>query len=169
MSGGRREQKRLARQKNNDSAKQLNAAAPNSGKVLPIASEPQSTDDEKFQWSGTNVDHDYIGEWSWHLSPKEIQELLSTLTELARLTWREVRTQTYNGKQGARRVLHKGQSTESLCPEARSRLEALCISTENVFRLRRGTDLRIWGYLQGPILHLIWYDRDHKVCPVDND
>ena len=85
------------------------------------------------------------------------------------LTWREVRALTYNGKDGARRVLHKGQSVESLCGEARTRLEALCISTERVFRLRRGTNLRIWGYLEGPILHLLWYDRAHKVCPVESD
>lgn len=162
---GKRQDKKLSRQQNN---KKLVAAAPATGKTLPVATPPKSNDAEKFQWNGSTVDHEYTGDWSWHLSPAEIQELLSTLSGLMGMTWSEVRALTYNGKGGARRVLHKSQSVESLCPDARSRLEALCISTETVFRLRRGTNLRIWGYVEGAILHLLWYDRHHKVCPIND-
>ncbi|WP_285031960.1 hypothetical protein [Mycolicibacterium sp. lyk4-40-TYG-92] len=164
--GGRHE-KKLARQQNN-ARKEIVTADTAAGKNLPTASGPQANDSDRFQWNGSTVDHEHDGAWSWRLSPSEIQELLATLSDLMQLSWAEVRAQTYNGKGGARRVLHKSQSVGSLCAAARDRLDELQISTEQMFRLRRGTNLRIWGYVQGSVLHLLWYDKDHKVCPIDN-
>ncbi|WP_051364895.1 hypothetical protein [Rhodococcus sp. JG-3] len=163
----RRQEKKLARQANNQSDKRINAMAEPSRKgKLPVVA-PRSIDEDRFAWSAQAVDYDYKAEWDWDLSPRELFNVLSLLSGLSNLTWREVKAQTYNGRGQARRVLHKSQPVDSICAEAQARLESLSIQTESVFRLRHGSDIRVWGYLEGALFHIVWYDRAHAVCPVD--
>ncbi|MGB7237090.1 MAG: hypothetical protein WBD41_14040 [Rhodococcus sp. (in: high G+C Gram-positive bacteria)] len=162
----KRQEKKLARQANN-TTKQLSAGSERSGKGLLPVSAPRSIDGDDFRWSAQAVDHGYSAAWDWDLAPREIFEVLNLLAELSKLKWREVKAQTYNGKGHQRRVLHKSQPIDSICEEAQDRLEQLSISTEEVFRLRHGTDVRVWGYLEGPLFHLVWYDRSHAVCPFE--
>lgn len=123
---------------------------------------PEPIDDKPFQWSAGDLDHPYAGEWDWDLTPAETADLLAILEDLARKTWREVKS--LNAK-GHRR--HHAQPAESVCQAAQKRLEEIELDLEELFRLRHGSTLRIWGYLVGPVFHIIWYDRNHRVYPTE--
>jgi hypothetical protein len=78
------------------------------------------------------------------------------------LTWREIRQLTAGGHRR-----HHFQPVESVCQEAQNRFEDLQLDLEQLFRLRHGSTLRIWGHLVGPVFRIIWYDRQHRVYPTE--
>ncbi len=123
---------------------------------------PEPIDDKYFEWSAGDLDHAYAGEWDWNLTPAETAQLLAILEDLAGKTWREVRQ--LNAK-GHRR--HHPQPLGSLCQAAQKRLEELELNLEELFRLRHGSTLRIWGHLVGPVFRIVWYDRNHRVYPTE--
>ncbi len=123
---------------------------------------PEPIDGKRFEFSAGDLDHTYDGEWDWNLTPTETAELLTILGDLAKKTWREVRQLGVNGHRR-----HHAQPLESLCQAAQQRLEEIELNLEELFRLRHGSTLRIWGHLVGPVFHIIWYDRNHRVYPTE--
>ncbi len=164
--GGRRGQKKLKRQLNN-ATKSVSATAEDFGKVVPAVSAPRSIDGEQFRWAADQIDHEHAGLWDWDLAPKETRDLLDLLAQTSQLTWGEVKTRKFNSKNSTR-ALHHTQEVGTLCGDAQARLEALEIQTEEVFRLRHGNLCRVWGYIDGAIFRIVWFDRHHKVCPTEN-
>ncbi|RFZ48243.1 hypothetical protein MSS2_04759 [Mycobacterium marinum] len=133
--------------------------------VQQSAAPPEGIDHQQFSWSAAEVDHEYTGAWAWKLSAKDVADLLKLLEETSRLTWREVKALRTGGRRS--RALHHDQSVKSICTAAQQRLAQLEIDVEHVFRLRHGSAIRIWGYLAGSVFRILWYDREHKVCPSD--
>lgn len=123
---------------------------------------PEPIDGKLFEWSAADLDHKFDQEWNWKLTAAETAELLSLLEELAKLTWREVRQLNANGHKR-----HHAQPVQSVCQAAQKRLEEIELDLEELFRLRHGSTLRIWGYLVGPVFRIIWYDRNHRVYPTE--
>lgn len=113
------------------------------------------------------MDHAYVGTWDWKLSGEEVRHLLEVLEDLAGKTWREVKAMRTNSKRNTRQ-LHHHQSIDSIHADAQQRLRELELDVESVFRLRHGNLVRVWGYVQAGTFYLLWFDRHHKVCPVDN-
>jgi hypothetical protein len=109
----------------------------------------------------------YEGEWAWDLTRKDIADLLKLLEHLSGLTWREVKAMTTGGRHGHKK--HHGQPVSSICTAAQQRLEYLQVGVDRVFRLRHGNMIRVWGYLAGPVFRILWYDRQHKVCPTETN
>lgn len=161
-----RRDKNLPDQGRKPQRKSANPYKPDTSKKTPAVSAPPSNDNDHFTWSVSSFDHEHSDGWDWDLKPAELHKVLSLLCDLSKLTWREVQNQTYNGKGGARRHKNKYQPTSSVCAKAQTRLESLQIQTEQMFRLRLNSDARVWGYVQRATFHVIWYDRDHQVCPV---
>jgi len=135
--------------------------------VTRSAAPPEPINEKHFQWSVSDIDHEYEGEWGdWDLKPKETADLLSLLEETSKLTWQQVKDLKAAGsRRRGPRQLHHSQSVDSICVEARRRLEQLQLEVEEVFRLRHGNKIRVWGHLQGPTFRIVWYDRKHKICP----
>jgi len=81
--------------------------------------------------------------------------------------WQDVETKTYNGSHGFRSLLNKYQPLDSLCGDAQLRwLELELISQfEELFRFRLGTNRRVWGVRIQHHFYMVWYERDHKICP----
>lgn len=52
-----------------------------------------------------------------------------------------------------------------LTDEAQKRAVELGIDEDELFSLRIDGTHRVWGILQDGILDVIWFDRDHSVCP----
>jgi hypothetical protein len=136
------------------------------GKSLPEV-QKVSIDAQRFQWSAQAIDHAYSGEWDWDLRPDEAKNILDLLARTSQLTWREVKDLKFNSKTRSR-PLHHHQPRESICPDAQRRLSELDIDAEEVFRLRHGNLERLWGYVTGPVFHIVWWDRKHRVCPQEN-
>lgn len=132
--------------------------------VRSSAAPSESIDGKPFKWSATEVDHPVAEEWDWDLAPKETADLLRLLEGLDGLTWREVRQQSAGGHRR-----HHDQPVASICTAAQRRLEELELDLETIFRLRDGSLLRIWGYIQDAVFRIIWYDRHHRVYPTEPD
>lgn len=126
-----------------------------------------AVDDQAFQWTAHEIDHAYSGSWDWNLSPKETADLLDLLATTSRLKWREVKALEVHSKKRTRR-LHHSQSVDSICRDAQKRLDDLGRGDqESVFRLRHGNTVRVWGVLEGPVFSILWFDREHKIYPID--
>lgn len=137
---------------------------PQRKQVKQSAAPPEAIDHQQFSWSAAEVDHEYTGDWAWKLGAKDVADLLKLLEEMSRLTWREVKA-LRTGSDRRARALHHDQPVKSICTAAQRRLEELEVDIERMFRLRHGNMIRVWGYLAGPVFRILWYDREHKVCP----
>ncbi|ASN38863.1 hypothetical protein CGQ24_07450 [Arthrobacter sp. 7749] len=134
-------------------------------KAPPEATRSIGIDEQQFRWRASEVDHEHVGSWDWKLSPKESADLLHLLSEVSACTWREIKDMKFNSKKRTR-ALHHFQPVESICEEARKRLEQIGRGDqEEVFRLRHGNLIRVWGVVEGPVFSILWYDRDHAICP----
>jgi hypothetical protein len=57
---------------------------------------------------------------------------------------------------------------DRLCADAQTRLEALHLDdVESLFSLRLTKVERIWGFLEHNVVILLWWDPEHKVCPMN--
>jgi hypothetical protein len=146
----------------------LSIAEKKAAKAVPDAARAAiAIDEELFQWTGSSIDHEYLGDWDWSLEPKESRDVLELLSQTSRLTWREVKElRTYSNNNSG--PLHHSQPVSSIAPEAQKRLDALGRGDqESVFRLRHGNLFRVWGVLDGSVMHVLWFDRGHKICPTE--
>lgn len=127
-----------------------------------------------FEWDAGHSDTD--GNWSWQ-EPRQwgSWEYLNTIKHHmdshTNNAWSEVEAFTYSGKQKYRKHLNKYQGVESICPEAQERWMSLenLAQFEELFRMRLGGGKRIWGVRVQHLFFLVWYERYHKICPVNDD
>jgi len=128
---------------------------------------------QRLTWCITEADLD--GVWGWAESRQWTDDEYSRIIEprfagYKNNTWGQVEEDTYNGKNEARRRLNKGQPLNSLCDEAQDRWlenDKLAIY-DTPFRFRLGTDRRVWGIRIQTHFFAIWYERYHKICPIDD-
>jgi hypothetical protein len=116
-------------------------------------------------WDFALMDHDYSGSWDWALDAAEHQQFARFLTEMQRLTWRDIWNQTSGGHRK-----HHDQATSSLCKEAKDRLRELRLDEqEKIFRFRLAGPVRLWGFFIGAEhqFRLLWWDRAHQVYPTE--
>jgi hypothetical protein len=101
-------------------------------------------------------DMDLGGPWGWHLADEKVLRLVrEKLGSFETMTWGELLGDK-----------HKPIPVEHLCPKARARL--VDIERDDIpelGELRVGNKPRIWGWLQGDVMHLLWWDPEHEVCP----
>lgn len=107
------------------------------------------------------ADKDYNGAWSW-ATEAEAHALLSFMSEVGKLTWAEIRPR--KGKPP-----HHIQTIDTICREAQDRITELGIDhlVELLFRFGVGNKGRLWGFVINGVFYVLWWDRDHQVCPVD--
>jgi len=133
-------------------------------KTLPNAV-PAAIDSEKFSWSVRVIDHEYAGGWDWKLEPKEVKGLLELLESLQEMTWKEVKSLRFNSKKN-RRQLHHSEKVTVICKEAQERLDQIGLGDqEELYRLRHGNTVRVWGFRDRTVFCILWYDRNHRVYP----
>ncbi|MFB7831994.1 hypothetical protein [Streptomyces sp. NPDC056056] len=125
-------------------------------------------DDQHPVWRLTLLDREHAGSWSWSIDDATLTKIIALLTEMERLTWREIRAQLTGG-QLRRGPKHKPIPLSSLCKEAQDRLQHLNLDDlEELFRFRTGNMERLWGVIKGDsprVFYPIWWDPLHQVCP----
>lgn len=95
-------------------------------------------------------------------------QLRATLIHMAGLKWAEILTQlTGNGRRRDRRKKHHSQSFSDISGEAQSRWIEIGREEDELFRFRCGGQQRIWGARQGSQFLVVWWDPEHKICPVE--
>lgn len=147
--------------------------APPSRKERPVAPQPKATGDmppdSKPTWSLSHLDADHDGSWSWnHSTPATLRQLADFLRHMEELTWAQLQTHTYSGARSGTHRKNKLVSVESLCGEAQRRLRDLRLDhLDELFEFRIGSKPRLWGFPRNGVFHVIWWDPEHQVYPVD--
>ncbi len=124
-----------------------------------------------FRWTAQRLDYEFSGEWDWHLGAPESHGVLDFLEQMQALTWGEIESHTYNGRQQKRFRKHHSMSVDKLCSDAQERLVERFQGEElpdEVFRFRLNSLTRLWGRRSGGRFEIIWFDRNHRVYPVDD-
>lgn len=111
------------------------------------------------------VDRASKNQWAFAPTEADSKTLLTFLCEMAALTWREIEQQTSGGRRK-----HHDQAFESIATGAqkdatRKRLDRTFGDT--LFRFRLGSRARLWGFRDGRVFHVVWWDWDHKVYPTE--
>lgn len=123
-------------------------------------------------WRLSLLDVDYDGTWSWRRAGDAVVEIVKFLSEMEKLTWREIREQRVPSEGGRMRHRHHSQDISTLCEEARARLRELGLDEwDELFRFRVNSTGRLWGVLshEAPrVFYPVWYDVDHQVYPVNH-
>lgn len=147
-----------------------NLITPELSKVVQSVS-PDNYKNTYFQWCSTKSD--VVDSWSWgesrQWSQVENSELIEPhMNSHLNNSWGEIESRTYNGKGGLRKLLNKYQPLDSICDEAQQRWSNLDLISQfdELFRLRLGSDRRIWGIRIQHHFYLVWYEREHKICPI---
>lgn len=138
---------------------------------LPRSPDPSNYKDYYFQWCPSHSDTE--GKWEWGeerlWSDDEYTNTINPhLDAFNNNHWADVERQTYNGSGGLRKLLNKYQSLDTICDEAQIRwLDLELVSQfEELFRFRLGTNKRIWGVRVQHHFFIVWYERQHKICPI---
>ena len=105
--------------------------------------------------------------YGWHIvNVDKLNEIISKLACFESMTWAEILIQ-------ARKQNHSVE-VWNLEKSARDRLKELGLAdtqsedppkVEELISLHLCGKERIWGFLDGRVLHLLWWDPDHEVCP----
>ncbi len=73
------------------------------------------------------------------------------------MTWKEI---------SANPGYNHSVSVSEMIREAQKRLEELNLDDQDeLYRLRMNGKLRLWGIRDRNILRLLWWDREHEICP----
>jgi len=136
---------------------------------------PRSIDSNNYQshyFTWCISKSDTIGDWSWKESRNWTTDEFNNSINLhmnsyINSSWAEVENARYNGRSGARKKLNKYQPLDSICNEAQRRWKNIeyLSQFEELFRLRLGSDKRIWGIRLQHHFFLIWHERGHKIYP----
>lgn len=125
----------------------------NPGALLPDA----STSRERVSWRFAHVDHD--SRWNFAtVEPRLLSEILRKLADCESMTVTELRN--------TRRFFKEYELPGGLCKEAQARLTAM--GRDDMTTIQRleftGTQ-RLYGFLEGNIFHVVWWDPHHEVYP----
>jgi hypothetical protein len=128
-------------------------AIPPGGKVPKL---PVKTGDRYVAWRFGMVD--FNGPWCWtRMSADKQTEIYRKLSNFEKKAWTE-----FEGKGG-----NKNIPLSNLCVAAKKRLNSLKLDDADgsLYELRTAGKERVWAIRQGDILHLLWWDPEHEVCP----
>lgn len=100
---------------------------------------------------------DLEGPFGWHrVDLATAIYLQNKLAAFETMTWSDLINSPHN----------KRIPVEHLCRKAQERLLDLRQDDiSELWELRLGGKQRIWGWRVGDVLHLLWWDPDHQVCP----
>lgn len=129
-------------------------------------------DTEHDRWTVLDVHDDVIEDFTdptgtkiIHKFSKSIdRQLLEDLKPREKMTWAELLTQ--NGGRGK----NGGTNSHSipvyqLIKEAQDRVTELGIVTDELLSLRIDGKKRVFGVLEAGVLNIVWFDRNHEICP----
>jgi DNA-binding TFAR19-related protein (PDSD5 family) len=123
-------------------------------------------DDAHPAWRLSLLDLDHTGSWSWRIGEKDMRKILDFLKEMERKTWKQIKAELAHSKRSSHRK-HHAMVTDTLCSEARKRIEALQLEGLDLFRFRLGNMERLWGVIIGGVFYPVWWDPHHEVYPSD--
>jgi hypothetical protein len=115
-------------------------------------------------FSFEHADIEYNDAWSWW-TDDEAPAILRFLCEISTRTWSEIMAK----RRASGGMEHHLQEIADVCPAAQARIteRGLDQLAEMLFRFGVGDRGRLWGFATDGVFYVLWWDRDHQVCPVD--
>jgi len=110
-----------------------------------------------FRWRTSDADLE--GPWGWNLSSagQLLGETIPHLHNLETMTWHGLRA---TGSHPIARDVISRSAQDRLAQIGKAEEETL-------FSIRITGRRRVWGIRRGTILHLLWWDPEHSVYPVE--
>jgi hypothetical protein len=146
---------------------------PSNAKTVHIPNEEIFSNNCILTWCTTHSD--VQGEWSW----KELRawtneewegRILPSFSSFQSLTWSEILEQRTPASGGRSLLRNHFQEVSSLIEEAQLRwLEMGLEEYDTAFRFRFGNKVRAWGIKLDGHFYLVWWERRHKIYPVNHD
>lgn len=107
------------------------------------------------------VDRASRNEWVFDPSDEHAGAVLKFLCRMAELTWAQIEGQKSGGHKR-----HHDQPISSMDPEAAKDIRRCKLDEtfgDEMFRFRLTGVRRLWGFRDGRIFHVVWWDPNHKV------
>jgi hypothetical protein len=146
------------------------SVAARSAAKVPSVVETGSRLGEKVTWCISRKDCD--GHWSWN-EPRAWDssewdiEIHPKMTAFEKDTWGEIEKHV-TGKKKKRHRMHHSHELGDLAAEAQQRWHAIDLGQfETLWRFRLGGAKRVWGFIVRAHFHMVWWERYHKIYPVD--
>lgn len=137
---------------------------PRQGKTPRQAANPESSIRETPVWSFVLYDHekpwafseaDFFGKIMPHLKSRETQ------------SWQEILTQA-GGKSAGHGSNNRTIPISKLSPAAQAELRTRRLDDRDALLSLRLTSIeRIWGFREGRVLRILWFDPNHEICPAN--
>jgi hypothetical protein len=108
-----------------------------------------------LSWRFSSADKE--GQWPWERHPETLQQIMDKLPDFERLL----------RLSDIRRMRHSPRIT-ALCKDAQGRLKELQQDdVEHLHSWRVGSAERLWCVERDGIMHVLWWDPNHEVYPVE--
>jgi hypothetical protein len=128
---------------------------PEVGTVPSIAADP-STNHLPPSWRIGRLQ--LVHPFGWHeLTGAKIRDIRDRLANFESMSWNDI---VVKAKKRNHTV-----AVSKVCKEARDRLLALHIDIDEIVSLHLTGTERVWGYRDGAILNVLWWDPHHQICP----
>ena len=100
-----------------------------------------------------------VDPFGWHeIDAGKIRDIRQKLAHFESMTWNDI---LVKGKKRNHSV-----AVTALCSDARHRLIAMNLdSLEELVSLHLSGKERVWGFREGAVLQVLWWDPEHQVCP----
>jgi hypothetical protein len=123
----------------------------------PVAAATSSPNTETPAWRIAQME--YSDPFGWHVvGGAKLREIREKIVHFERKTWNDILVREKHWNHAV--------ATTSLSKAARDRLKHLNLDDlEELVSLRLTGPERVWGYRIGFVLHVLWWDPDHQVCP----
>lgn len=112
---------------------------------------------DRLCWRFAHVDHD--SQWGFDsMEPAVLCEVLRKLADCESMTVSELR--------GTRRLFKEYDLPGGLCKDALARLTAMRRDDMTKIQRLEFTGLqRLYGFMEGNVFHVVWWDPEHQVYP----
>jgi len=124
---------------------------------------PEQSNQEKIAWGFQLLDQG--GSWGVKAMNQDWEiEILPKLRDFESMTWQEILSASGGRTRGNN---SHSITVNKLSEDAKKRLEEINLDdVDSLFSLRLTGKRRLYGIREGRVLKLIWYDPEHKICPV---
>jgi hypothetical protein len=142
---------------------------PSTGKATKVAGQPTSSQHENPHFCFKFADRGTQNAWKFKPSENHAPPLVDFICEMAKLTWAKIEEQRVGTKGGYHRRNHS-QAITKLTAAAQKDLMKRKLPDkfdDTMFRFRLSGEQRLWGFRNGHVFHVVWWDPDHKVYPTE--
>jgi hypothetical protein len=108
-------------------------------------------------WSFQHLRLDGPYGWRW-IDPVDLARAFDFLSQTARRKWGEIITQSGGHH-------HLIETADIVGPARDDLLAAIPGGADEVMSLRLTGRKRIFGYMEVDVMHVLWWDPEHEICP----